>query len=270
MNITLLYLAFNWFVILFSIALTIFDSRFYVITFFVIASRQFAIYLIGHEGIHNLILNKKSKNDFVAKYLCLFPVMVSLEMYRQNHLAHHKFLGTVIDPDKSLYNFYPLTKSEFFIKLAKEFFTLKMLADFLAYFTPFYLIYRAKRLSKILEEDFLSYTVFVIAMWAFFWSIGWGGYFLKFWIFPLLLMIPYYYFVSALQHGLVYERDFPASSRNIISNDFVVEFFLPCRTNYHGVHHEFPGVPFYKLEGYLNDKQLNTKGMLNAIRQLVK
>lgn len=270
MNVTLLYLIFNWLIILLSIAITVFDSRFYLITFFIIASRQFAIYLVGHEGVHNLISNKKSRNDFIAKYFCLFPVMVSLEMYRQNHLAHHKFLGTVIDPDKSLYNFYPLSKNDFFSKLAKDFFTFKMLADFLAYFTPFYLVYRSKRISKILEEDFLPYTFFIIITWSLFFKLGWGWYFLKFWIFPLVLMIPYYYFVSALQHGLIFEKDFPSNSRNIISNDLIIEFFLPCRTNYHAAHHEHPGVPFYKLEKYLNHNQLNTHGMLNAIKQLVK
>ncbi len=156
LNSTIHYLFLNWFLIIITVIICQMFPGFYIVGFFFIASRQFAIYLVGHEGVHYLISKNKRINELLSKYLCLFPVMVSLNMYRDNHLAHHRFIGTAIDPDKNLYNQYPLKKTTFIKHLVVHFLSLKMLKDFLRYFTPFYIILKARNTGVFKKKDFIE------------------------------------------------------------------------------------------------------------------
>jgi fatty acid desaturase len=90
MNYSLKYLLINWLVIISSIVLTIRFHYIYPITFLIIANRQFANYLVGHDAIHGLISKNKIVNDFIGRFLCLNPVFVSFESYQINHIAHHE------------------------------------------------------------------------------------------------------------------------------------------------------------------------------------
>lgn len=269
MNLTLVYLLFNWLLIAAATYLGTISPYLYPISFFIIANRQFANYLIGHEGVHGLIVKNTWLNIFISRYLCLFPVFVSFDTYKTYHLSHHEFLGTHLDPDKSLYDFYPVEQKTFFKNLFLYSFTFKMFKDFIVYFSPFYPMMKSQSMKKVMESDCLEYLGFNILIIA---GLAWNGlisYYFFYWIIPLVLFIPYYYFVGALQHGLVHRKEGWDNSRNISGHPVIMEIFLPCATNYHGVHHEYPNVAFYNLRKVYDKKNKPGSSYLATIQELL-
>lgn len=265
-----LYLSFNWLVILGCLLLTKKTLYFAPVAFFMISNRQFANYLAGHDGIHGHINNHPGFNDLLTRIFCLGPVFVSLLSYKEKHLLHHEFLGTSIDPDKKLYDFYPVAKKQYWQKLAVHFFSLNMVRDFLIYFTPFFELNKKQfyRSEKIFDCFFY---LFIACLFSTGFILFFGmNFFLGLWIGPLLLLMPYYYFVNALQHGLIYEREGEDASRNIEGNWILMEILLPCATNFHGVHHLYPQVPFYNLRKVFIKKNLTAVSYSTALKELVK
>lgn len=267
MNKTVAYLAMNWVIILLSIGVTYRHPAAFILTFFVISNRQFANYLVGHDGLHGAICRNVRVNRLVAKYLCLYPVAVSFYAYQTNHIAHHRFLGGPVDPDLKLYNFYPLSFAAFLRRLFVSFMDGSLVMDFLRYFTPANQFLRSTTLESWRTGDYLEYTVAVLSLIALLVVTG-GAWLLCIWFLPLLLMIPYYYFVSALQHGLVYALESPANSRNISGHPLMMEIFLPCSTHLHGVHHDHPSVPFHELEKYRVKDGAQVQSIWSATKQL--
>lgn len=263
------YLTFNWLVIIGCLFLVKWHWAFFPLSFLIISNRQFANYLVGHDAVHGLISQNKFINDFLGRVFCLGPVFVSLQSYREKHLSHHEFLGTPIDPDKRLYDFYPAKAGEYLKNLTVYFFSMQMTRDFLIYFTPVFefnkkQFYRREKVSDFVWHVVIA-LVFSIAFIAFF---GWQ-FFLLLWIGPLIALMPYYYFVSALQHGLIHEKEGTDNSRNIEGNWVLMEFLLPCATNFHGVHHQYPQVPFYHLGRVYRQKKLPGTSYQSAFRSLI-
>lgn len=264
-----LYLLMNWSIIIACIFIVKANLFFFPVAFFVISNRQFANYLAGHEGLHGHLSKNNFFNDFFARLFCLGPVFVSLQSYREKHLLHHEFLGTPIDPDKGLYNFYPVGKRNYLKKISFYFISFKMLRDFLIYYTPLFEFNKKQfyRREKII--DFIFYLfIGILFSWGFIFIFGWRFY-LSMWLGPLLLLMPYYYFVGALQHGLIHEKEDIEASRNIDGNQFLMELLLPCATNYHGAHHLFPNVPFYYLKKVCYQKKMHCLSYAEAVKKLI-
>ncbi len=263
------YLAFNWLVIIGCLHLVMWHWAFFPLAFVIISNRQFANYLVGHDAVHGLVSHNKYVNDLIGRVLCLGPVFVSLQSYREKHLSHHEFLGTPVDPDKRLYDFYPVKKRDYIKKISLYFISQQMTRDFLIYFTPLFEFNKKQfyRTEKI--TDFIWHLVITMVFFAaFVYFFGWKFYLLL-WVAPLVALMPYYYFVSALQHGLIHERDAGDNSRNVEGHWLIMEFLLPCGTNFHGVHHLYPQVPFYQLGRVFRQKKLLGTSYRSALRSLI-
>ena len=55
--------------------------------------------VLMHEGAHGLVARDRARNDAVTDWLAAWPIGMSVERYRRNHLPHHTALGTPEDPD---------------------------------------------------------------------------------------------------------------------------------------------------------------------------
>ena len=71
----------------------------YIIAAFVIATRQHALAIMGHDGAHYLACKNRKINDLLTNIFCFWPFMLSVEGYRDFHFQHHRALGTSDDPE---------------------------------------------------------------------------------------------------------------------------------------------------------------------------
>jgi fatty acid desaturase len=81
---------------------------------------QHRLAAIAHEASHYTLLKNRIWNDLVGDWLCLFPLMSSVQLYRLNHMAHHQFVN---DPDKDpdiinlgrskKLHLFPMSRSQF-------------------------------------------------------------------------------------------------------------------------------------------------------------
>lgn len=61
---------------------------------------QHRLAAIAHEASHYTLLKNRILNDLVGDWLCMFPIMSSVQLYRLNHMAHHQFVNDEeFDPD---------------------------------------------------------------------------------------------------------------------------------------------------------------------------
>ncbi len=85
----------------------------YLLAVAVIASRQHALMVITHEGIHKRLSRRLWFNDWLARFAAGFPVFISLAKWRFIHLYHHQYTHTVDDPDRAIFARYPLRSRKF-------------------------------------------------------------------------------------------------------------------------------------------------------------
>lgn len=67
---------------------------------FVIATRQHALGIQGHEGAHRAICRNRKLNDALACLFCWWPLGIDINAYRRFHFAHHQLLGSKYDPEE--------------------------------------------------------------------------------------------------------------------------------------------------------------------------
>ncbi len=71
----------------------------YVFVVAFIGSRQHALLVLMHDGVHYRLLRNRRLNDWMSEVILAWPHLVTARQYRKNHFAHHKYLNTAQDPD---------------------------------------------------------------------------------------------------------------------------------------------------------------------------
>jgi fatty acid desaturase len=66
---------------------------------FVLGTRQHAIGVLGHEGVHYRICKSRVLSDFLSNALCFLPLGFDLDVYRRFHLQHHLHTSMPDDPE---------------------------------------------------------------------------------------------------------------------------------------------------------------------------
>ncbi len=219
----------------------------------VIANRQLALTLIGHEGLHGNLFRSRFWNDFAGRYLCLFPVFVSFSRYKAKHIIHNFNIGTPLDTDLGLYSLYPMEAGKFSRLLLLRTLTGRVLWDFLNYYVEVPALIRGnlgirKGRTVFTDNDLLPYLAFHAAVALALWQLSLLPAYLLYWILTLLLSLPYNFFIGGLQHGPL-RREAPISLRNrtVTGPKWLMEILLPVDINFHAEHHLFPSVPHTQL-----------------------
>lgn len=247
-----------------------FSLYLYPLAVLVIANRQLALVLYGHEGIHGTLLPNKKLNDWCARYILLFPHWVSLSRYRMKHFMHHRFVGTKLDADLGLYAGYPYDRPTW-IRLAAHWASGKMAWDFMDYYTDLpRLLKREPCLQKpgsvFGATDWPAFVIFqAVVLSSVIYLDVWREY-LLFWTVPSLIFLPYNYFIGGLQHGvIVHDESESLRSRTIPGPKWLMEILLPADINFHAVHHLYPQIPHYHLRRV--DAELYAAGGPSTIRE---
>ncbi len=232
----------------------------YLVVVTIIASRQHALMVLTHDGIHKRLSRSLWFNDGLARYAAAFPIFISLAKWRFIHLDHHQSTYTAHDPDRAIYARYPLEKCKFLRLLLRDICGLNVLST-LKYFIDIPLITPEFNRRFLGEARVVRYRQITdmrafALLWLVLLTAGFvlGGSYAAVW-FGLYWLVPYCTFTQvffrirgAIEHGNVPDPQNPyQQTRTYFLPSALGFFFAPKQVNYHLEHHLYPSVPFFYL-----------------------
>ncbi|MBL8581008.1 MAG: fatty acid desaturase family protein [Rhizobiaceae bacterium] len=220
----------------------------YVVALFIIGGRMHALGILIHEFAHYRFVADKKVSEWVGDICLAWPLGTTVDGYRRNHLAHHRYTNTNQDPD-------------WVVKFGTQEFTFPqpwqyVLANLAGYFIGTSSWRDIRLITKRLKGGPAVAKNYKIARLSFYVAVAvaltltgtWLG-FLLYWIIPYfsaLLMLLYIRSVAEHFGGMDYEHEL-TSSRTIYPHRWEKIFLAPHNVNYHLDHHLYPSVPFYNL-----------------------
>lgn len=244
-------IAFDWVLVsgLIALALQFPHPIVWVIIGFVVATRQHGLLIIMHDASHYRLLRHRGWNDRISNWFLAWPLLVTTEGYRQNHLAHHWHLNSDDDPDwmrkkgKPEWDF-PKTKWQVVRILARDFFgggifdQLKAIRDLSGQ-----KLTQAK--TKPLPGHRLAYYGILAGMIT---ALDLWIPVLLLWFLPAFLVLPVLLRLRSIAEHFGVEGEHELNmSRNIHCGFWERLFLAPHSVGYHLDHHLYPSVPFYNL-----------------------
>jgi fatty acid desaturase len=221
----------------------------YVLAAAFIGSRQHALLVLMHDGVHYRLLRNRRRNDWMSEVILAWPHLVTARQYRKNHFAHHRHLNTAQDPDlvrrkgDPAWIFPQATRS-----LAKTFFR-----DVTGLNAPALL----KLVASVRSTDSVPAGFQAIRYGFYAASLGVIIYagalesFALYWIVPMFTWLVLIMRVRSIaeHHAIDIEGQDNAYPLTRTTQASWLEriFLAPKNVNYHIEHHFFPSVPFYRL-----------------------
>jgi len=219
----------------------------------VIGNRYYALFIIGHDGMHRRLFPNVRRNDFWTDLLILAPIGAITRINNRNHLAHHRNLATAQDPDRHKHACFNKADHAELLEFLSGFSSIWRSAK------SVYLAHVHKKSSatpvnsstrQYSLRDFLMLAGWFIALaGGLTWLIGW-------WAYPVLWILPVYLFMFLGDNFRAFaEHSRPEKDRNsdeqrmisYISNPFERMLVAPMNMNYHAAHHLWPSIPYYNL-----------------------
>ena len=266
----------DWFIIFFAATIVVLFPHpiIYFLSILIIGARMHALAVLMHEVTHYRFLKNRKLGDSIANFFICYPIFITVQDYRKNHLSHHWHLNSEEDPDwvakidKHEFRF-PQSKREFLLRCASYLVFYQGIKD------VFWLIKRMREIKgdkKNPIERILFYLIIfcVVALtnsWLFI---------LLFWIIPFMTsFFMFQYIRSIAEHFGDMEREHLLNStRTVLPNPIEKFFIAPHNISYHIEHHLFPGVPFHNLpelhnllmeDDFFKTSSHLTKGYLNGL-----
>jgi len=248
-------IAFNWLIILATIfaCVAYFNPLTYFIAILVIGARMHALAILMHDATHYRFLKNRKLNDLITNITTMYPMFLTIDNYRDNHLSHHKHLNTDHDPDwvskfgKKEFTF-PQTKLAFLITILSYFLLIQGIKDAFWFVKRFNIIggkkdAPKKKGSPIPQLLFFGTLIFLLSFFG-----GWK-YFLLFWVIPYFsTFLMFQYIRSVAEHFGELKYDHLLNNSRTVKTNLLERFFIaPHNVGYHIEHHLYPGVPYYHL-----------------------
>jgi fatty acid desaturase len=219
-----------------------------VLAALVIGGRMHALGVLVHEFAHYRFVHNKRVNDWVGDVFAAWPLLVTVDGYRNNHLQHHQHANTEKDPD-------------YMVKVGVERWTfpkrvrnlILTLSGYVAGIngyrdmrTALDRLNKAKAMPKAYIAARLSFYVGTLALIAL---IGGLDEFLVYWLIPYgCLFFTFNYIRSAAEHFAIDDIDNKLEgTRTVLPHFWERAFFSPHNVSYHLEHHLYPAVPYYNL-----------------------
>jgi fatty acid desaturase len=215
------------------------------LAFVVVGTRYYALFILGHDGMHRRLLPGRRANDLFNDLLCLGPIGAVTHINNRNHLLHHRHLSTEDDPDRHRHCCRNKATRPAYLAF------LTGLANVVPAVANVFVHnsgagsrrrYSVRDISIILGWQAVLASGLTIA-------VGW-------WAYPVLWLAPVYVFTyladmlrSFLEHSHP-EADERADEHRLItyeSSRLERLFFAPMNMNYHTAHHLWPSIPYYNL-----------------------
>jgi fatty acid desaturase len=210
----------------------------YIVAALVIGNRQHALAILGHEGAHYNIHRDRKLNDFLANLMCFWPLLVVADGYRRLHFQHHNHTGTARDPEL-LHK--KARAPQWDLPLRKRNVLEYVLKDLIGYALPdlwIILTFSQPEDKKLLRPVAILLVLFLGV------SVAAG-----LWWLPLL-----WYgslgtsFMMFFRLRLWIEHQGTFDTQRVALGPVTAALLAPHKIWLHWEHHEFPIVPYFRLE----------------------
>jgi fatty acid desaturase len=215
----------------------------------VVGTRYYALFIIGHDGLHRRLLPGRQANDLFCDLLVLGPIGAITRLNNRNHLGHHQHLASEEDPDRHKHGCFNKTD----------------LTELLGYVSGVTSIvksvrnvfFRAGRTPRGESRDdgYAARDVAILGavqlalIIGLTLAFGWWGW-------PLMWLLPVYLFTylgdsirSFAEHSHP-QADALADEHRLItyvSSPLERLFLAPMNMNFHAAHHLWVSIPYYNL-----------------------
>jgi fatty acid desaturase len=219
----------------------------------VIGNRFYALFILAHDGMHRRLFPHVKRNDFWTDLLVLGAIGAINRINNRNHLMHHRQLATPEDPDRHKHACFNKSDRLEFVEFLSGFTSVWHSAK-AVFFTR-----GRKRAEKIsAAPNAASYTLRDFVILAGWFALLAGGltWFIGWWAYPVLWILPVYAFMflgdnfrSFAEHSHP-EGDQAADCHRLItytSNPLERMLVAPMNMNFHTAHHLWPSIPYYNL-----------------------
>lgn len=219
----------------------------------IIGNRYYALFIIGHDGMHRRLFPTIKRNDFWTDVLVLGAIGAITRINNRNHITHHRYLATQGDPDRH--------KHACFNK-ADRLELLEFLSGFGSVWSSAKAVFFTRGRKNLQNAPAstagTSYTLRDFVILASWFAVLAGGltWFIGWWAYAVLWLLPVYAFMFLGDNFRAFaehshpESDGEADRHRLItytSNLFERMLVAPMNMNFHTAHHLWPSIPYYNL-----------------------
>lgn len=233
----------------FALPVVWFNPLTILLSILLLGGRQLGLAVLYHDCSHGVFFKTRWLNDFIGHWVSGALLNTSMYAYRTYHLKHHRFAGTVDDPDLPLANSYPASRGSLKRKFVRD------LTGQTGWKT---ISAQLKRVRPLRNAPFLTaHAVMLGALWLA--GAAWA--YLLWWVahavvYQVILRLR---FIS--EHGVAIDRlgtDARENTSTTVLSWWERLFIGPNYVNFHLEHHLSAAVPCYRLAGL--HKLLKSKG----------
>ena len=229
-----------------------------------LGGQQLACAIMTHEGAHRSLFKTAKLNRYVVDFLCARLVWLDVERYRKHHIAHHAHTGTERDPDNSLVDPYPTSKSSLARKMLRDLVgitgfkrvlglvlmdvgAMKYTVSGDVHWLPKearswqrYCTQGLQNIGPVLVANLLLYGVLAAC------GAGWA-----YWAWPLAYLTTFSLFIrirSIAEHACMPGGESMFNNTRTTQAGWLARMTVaPMHVNYHQEHHLMASVPYYRL-----------------------
>jgi fatty acid desaturase len=209
---------------------------------FVLMCRGFGLLgILGHEAAHRLLFGNRRINDSVGRWLLSYPAFVPLDIYRRSHMAHHRDEMGPDEPDRNLYEGYPISRDSFRRKLTRDAVGISGWKNLRGLFRGLRRLQSRRVAAAILAVQALLLVGFTVA--------GWPQLYFLLWLAPWLTGWRVINRLRAIaEHGgMARSSDRRCTTHHVRQRPLARFWMVPYNTGWHLAHHVDSGIPFRNL-----------------------
>ncbi len=203
-----------------------------------VAALQHGISILQHEAVHGLLYSDHRMNDVVGSLLLSYPIGFSLD-YRITHFAHHRNLGTDMDPDYANYKPFPAARGDFLKKVLREF----------SGYGAVFQFFRAGPSSSGGRSHLFQIACAQGIIFLLFYTVGHPFLYFFLWLLPLVTLTKGFTQFRNIAEHLIRPNAAPGTERLRTFRSSLMErfFFAPLNFHYHAEHHWYTNIPYHQL-----------------------
>ncbi|MEM9620274.1 MAG: fatty acid desaturase family protein [Pseudomonadota bacterium] len=234
-----------------------------------LGGRQLGLAVVYHDCSHGVFFRTRWLNDFVGHWIAGGLLNTSMYAYRNYHLKHHRFAGTMEDPDMPLANTYPTTRESLKRKFWRDITGQTGFKTVLGQLARV----RLRRNAPFLLSHVCLFTALWLAGAAWAYALWWVAHIFVY--FAILRLR----FIS--EHGVAIDRLSPDARDN--TSTTVLSWWErlligPNYVNFHLEHHLSAAVPCYRLSrlhhllaqrGFFTNHECLSRGYLDVLGKAV-